>query len=158
MQNFTVFTHLETFHVIARLAKQALQIPEDGLLVLREVDAETQTFKDWKSLQSLLSRARKAIKSPEDLGAVFIERLKAGVVTPWTKDLPNDWHTFRIPLVTNPGATEYCRNEMVHMPVGSLWWTNTEDWASSANWGTEPRYHLVFELCKPGVLTNGDPV
>ena len=158
MNNFRVFTHLDTFAVIARLHKIVLQIPEDGILQLREPDAETQAFRDWKSLQSLLTRARKAIGSPEDLGAVSIERLKAGTVTAWTKDLPNDWHLFRIPLVTNPACSEYGKGETVHMPAGSLWWFNTEEMNCSANWGTEARYHLVFELGKPGAVLNDDPV
>lgn len=158
MNNFRIFTHLDTFAVIARLHKQLLQIPETGILELREGETETSVFKEWKTLQSLLTRARKAIGSPEDLGSVYVERRKPGVVTAWSKDLPNDWHLFRIPLVTNPGATEYAKNESVHMPAGSLWWCNTEEMNSSANWGTEARYHLVFELGKPGAAQDDTEV
>lgn len=151
MPHFRVFTHLDTFSVIARLHKVRLSIPEDGIFVLREADgAETHEYREWKSLQSLLGRARKAIGSPEDFGSVAIERLNAGIVTGWSRDLPNDWHTFRLPLVVNPACREYCRDEMVHMPAGSLWWCDTEGDNCTANWGTEARYHVIFELRRPG--------
>ena len=82
--NLRAITHLDTFAVLVRLYKVRLEIPEAGLMVLREGDdSETSVWKDWKSLQQVVTKARKAIGSPEDLGGVWIERLRPGAETGW---------------------------------------------------------------------------
>lgn len=156
VKHFAVLTHLETFAVIARLHKIRLDIPADGLLPMREDDKDTPAYQSWKSLQALIERARKAIKSAEGVGMVMIERLSAGAVTDWSREKDHPYHLFRIPLVTNPGCHEYAGGEVVHMPVGSLWWQDVEAHNSSANFGEAPRYHLAFELLKPGADDNDE--
>ena len=158
MSNFRVFTHLDTFPVIVRLGKAKLEIPQDGILSLRDGDHESATFKEWKSLHILLTKARKAIGSPEEIGDVAIVRMLPGQVTNWDADETTDFLSFCIPLVANPNCRHYAREEMVHMPVGSLWWFNTEVTNSAANWGVDTAYNLIFDLRKPGASDDGDSV
>lgn len=155
MRHFQIFDHIDPFAATVGLAKQRLQIGEDGILTLVEGGRETAAYEGWKSLQSLITKARKLIKSGEDLADAAIERVNPGVTTEWQR-MASPLHMFRIPLVTNPGCVEHVGAEIVHMPVGSLWWQNTEALFCTSNFGASPRYHLVFWLPKPGATNDGD--
>lgn len=156
MRHFQVFSHLETFAVLAQLHKKRLDVPEDGLLTLREDDKDTPLYQGWKSLQTLIERARKKLNSAEDFGMIMIERLNHGAVTDWSRETDHPYNVFRIPLVTNPACWEFAGGEVVHMPVGSLWWQDVGAFNSSGNFGEAPRYHLAFELAKPSSMPAND--
>lgn len=174
MNHFRFVTHLETMNVIARLAKHAADFkplavryedrPEQPVrtMLLRgpeELTLETwladsplvdlPLLQGWKSLNILLGRIRKAVGTPEPFGRVMICKLLPHGVMPWHTDngAYHDNHIrFHVPLVTNPLCQLYAQNEMVHMPVGSLWWLNNKVVHTAANWGEAPRYHLIVDF------------
>lgn len=120
---------------------------------------DSETLTKWPSMQRLLKKARREIMRMPDLrgfldtgapmGRVMISGLQPGGAITWHTDNGpyHDRHArFHIALVTNPLCEILSRNEKVHMPVGSLWLFNNRVMHSAINFGTEPRYHVVFEL------------
>lgn len=111
----------------------------------------------WKSMQKLLTEARKIIMDHPigrqyltgDLGRAMIATLKPGSTIFWHED-DGPYHRrhtrFHIPLLTNPGCLMYSGPQMVHMPAGSLFYFNNRIRHSAANWGDLPRLHLIFEM------------
>ena len=151
MSAFRCFGHLDTFDAVAQLHR--LQAGKPDSFPVEET---------WRSGRSLVARARlllgPAAKDAEILG-VNIKRCLPGVSN-WRLLASNDalLHEpadleFFIPLVTNPGVTEYRRGEMVHMAAGSLWWANSRVERSEANWGQTPAYIMVIHVAELPVGT-----
>lgn len=151
--NFKFLGHLDTFQVVAQLAKNKTLFDADGILMLRDADGkEAPCFEAWKSLQRLLKTARARFGSVEDYHEIFIDCMRPNTATDWSTEVNPDHLTFLVPLVTNPFVQEHARSEAVHMPVGSLWWVNNAVARSSVNWGEHPRYHLVVQIKKAGTV------
>lgn len=121
--------------------------------------SDSEELKKWASMRRLLKQARRAILQMPDLrafldtqapmGRVMVSGLQPGGAITWHTD-NGKYHErhvrFHIALVTNPLCEILSQNEKVHMPVGSLWLFNNRVMHSAINFGTEPRYHVVFEL------------
>lgn len=159
MNYFRLLAHLDTFDVVAHLHKHLLLFDSDGLLLLRDAEGkepvyrnadrkELLSFAKWKSLQRLLRQARAIVRLTDEWGEILIDRMAAGTATPWQADASTEFHTLIVPLVVNPFVQHYARNEMVHMPAGSLWGLDTLVMGSVANWGEQPSYRLVFQIRK----------
>lgn len=185
--NFRYITHLETLAVLSHLHKLQPstwtggdEINDAGagpsLLLRGHENATAENWPDdlpvielpelekWKSMQALLSRARKAVMQDHDaltvkvglapllsgrMARAKVSRLDAGSTVFWHVD-EGHYHSktarFHLPLVTNPGCTLYSGNEQVHLPVGALWHVNNHAMHSEANWGMGYRVHLIFDM------------
>lgn len=118
-------------------------------------------YEKWAAWKNLVARARKAIfadpvmrdalDASAPLGRVVVSVLAPKSVISWHKDV-GDYAKrhlrFHVPLVTNPGCTLYGGNAQAHVPVGLLTWLDVLELHCAANWGSEARCHLIFELRK----------
>lgn len=113
----------------------------------------------WPSMKRMLAQARKAILADANLrpridqsapmGRVMLTMMPPdGVIQPHTDNGPyHETHLrFHLPLVTNPLAVLYSREQTYHLPVGHLWWFNNRVTHWAANWGKSPRIHVIFEM------------
>jgi hypothetical protein len=180
MINLRWITHLETFAVNARFHalvsgdvwKGDTQIPQvtdetHKTLMLRARDpasgdaapADLPVLAEWKSMRSLLSRARRAILADPvfgqaldhdaPLGSVGISVLKPQTAKAWMRDLgEHEQRHFRfyVALITNPRCQLYAGGEQIHVAQGSLVFLNTLAEHSEVNFGEAPSAHLVLEL------------
>lgn len=147
------------------------RLPSRSLLLRRHDDLTQENWiedlplhdapelQEWVSMQRLLDRAhriiaahpvfQRAIDWAAQRGRAMLTVLPRSTTVLWHED-NGPYHKahqrFHIPLVTNPGCTAYSGNEMVHMPVGSLWWFNNHVTHSVVNFGEHNRIHLIFEL------------
>lgn len=124
---------------------------EDGAV------ADVGTLEKWPTMQRLLAEARAIIMATSlgqelltgEPGRAMLSRLDPGSTIFWHVD-DGEYHRwnarFHIPLVTNLGCLSYSGPEVVHMPVGCLYFFNNKPRHSSANWGRWPRTHAIFEM------------
>ena len=120
---------------------------------------ETHDLQQWASMKRLLAQAKKLVMSEPiarqllsgEMGRAMVSRLDPGSTIFWHVD-DGPYHQkharFHVALVTNPGCLVYSGPEMVHMPVGSLWYVNNRGRHWAANWGHHYRLHLIFEMRK----------
>lgn len=116
-----------------------------------ETYADMPVLEDWKGLRSLLAKAQRGI-GVQPLGAASVEMLPSRTAVPWmaeTEAHARRFDRFVLALATNPGCLTYCGNEVVHMPVGHLYWMAAGVLHSAVNFGEHPRYHLIFDVLKP---------
>lgn len=129
----------------------------------------------WKSMQRLLTQARKAIMNEHrkmlemgflrkvelsgEMARAMVSRLDPGSTIFWHVD-DGPYHNrtirFHLPLVTNPGCLMYSGPESLHWEAGSLFYFNNKVRHSAANWGRQYRLHLVFEMYKQAADETAD--
>ena len=119
---------------------------------------DTDELQKWRSMETLLAAARKAIYADEVIrprldpsaphGRVMLSMLRKGDILQWHADTGpyHDRHArFHISLLTNPFCQMQVETESVHMPVGNLWFFNNRALHTATNFGTTHRVHLIFE-------------
>lgn len=195
--NLHWITHLETFAANAKFyklvsgdpwaGKSAIQrmtdpkLPHNTLMLrvqnepsldnwLDDLPMNDQpAFAEWKSLRTLIARARKAISFDPVLGPLIdlsapLGRVVISVLQPrstmmWHSDL-GDYakrhFRFHVSLVTNPRCFLYCGAEALHVPQGSLVYLNAVEQHCAVNFGEAQRSHLIFELRRRDANREGE--
>lgn len=143
---------------------------------LEDLPVEQESVLDtWKSMQRLLSQARKAIMDEHgrmlaagmlrkvelsgQMARAMVSRLDPGSTIFWHVD-DGPYHAktirFHVPLVTNPGCLMYSGPEMAHWEAGSLFYFNNHVRHCAANFGPHYRLHLVFEMYRAEAAPDPD--
>lgn len=134
-------------------ARQArLGAASDGVrrLVLSEGPRPADVLKDWKTLDTMLTRCRRVLAgyaADWDIDRAELEWLERGAVLPWTRGA-DDAAEAHLCLVTNPLARLYAGPEMYAPRVGEMVLSspNGRAWRGAGNHGETPRVHLVLTL------------
>lgn len=147
MNNFKFVGYVDVWSVLVQLYKHRTLFV-GHTIALRTDGLDTSIYADWKSLKTLVGKARGFLSVAEDLEDVSIERQLPGVSSPWASHEAPDLLAFHVPLLTNPGAQLFCQNEAIHVPVGAVCWCREDLPHCAVNWGTTQRIHLVFSCRK----------
>ena len=161
MSQFIFLSHLDTFAATATLVKHRNRFDWNGVLALGwDMPAPIEgappaavDLAEWGSMRRLLDHAREVLTQRDEtyharpLAWAHIARLERGDAT-HTLAAESPHPRFIVPLVTNPGCFEFGRSGPVHIETGVLTLRAPLDMTLSANWGTSPRYHLVFEFAQ----------
>ena len=130
---------------------------EDGVLRLRDADADCPILREWKSAKALLQRFRaEAAKhfggTRPELGRVWIEQLPGMHGTPWAleeDDYAQAHIRTRIALIQSPECWSMSGLDRAILAVGIVNEIDHRSLCSEINLSAYPRTHLIVDVKRP---------